>query len=133
MSYHVVDPADLDSTPEYPCDRWSIAEETGLSTLAAAIYEMAPGEELAQKYHYHDQREELFYVLAGTLVVETPEREYEVPSGSVFVVTPDSPIRPYNPDNADHSVRVLGVGAPQHDIGRPYDGTAGDQRGDRES
>jgi len=120
MSYHVVDPADLDSTPEYPCDRRSIAGETGLSTLAAAVYEMAPGEELAQEYHYHDQREELFYVLAGTLYVETPEREFEVPTESVFVVEPDSPIRPYNPQSAGESVRVIGVGAPQYDIANLY-------------
>jgi mannose-6-phosphate isomerase-like protein (cupin superfamily) len=122
MSYHVVEPADLDPTLEYPCDRRSIAEETGLSTLAAAVYEVAPGEELAQEYHYHHQREELFYVLAGTLHVETPEGAYEVPAESVFVVTPDSPIRPYNPDNAEESVRVFGVGAPQYDIGRSYTG-----------
>ena len=133
MAYHVVDPEDVAPAADYPCDRRSIAEATGLSTVAAAVYELDPGEQLARSYHYHEQREELFYVLAGTLAVETPEGEYEVPAGSVFVVTPDSPIRPYNPDDADGSVRVFGVGAPQYDIGRSHDDTADKQRDDADA
>jgi hypothetical protein len=39
----------------------------------------------------------------------------------VFAVEPESPILPYNPEGADESVRVLGVGAPKFDIGKPYD------------
>jgi len=138
MSYHVVDPDELEPTAKFPCDRRSIAEATGLSNVAAAVYELDPGDQLARSYHYHEQREELFYVFAGTLVVETPERDYEVPAGSVFVVTPDSPIRPHNPESAKAPVRVFGVGAPQYDIGRAYeraddqavdDGEAVDEQG----
>ncbi len=131
MAYHVVDPADIDATEEFPCDRRSIAEATGLSTVAAAVYELVPGDQLARTYHYHEQREELFYVLEGTLAVETPDREYEVSAGSVFVATPNSPIRPYNPAAAERAVRVLGVGAPQYDIGQPYepDTERGDETG----
>jgi mannose-6-phosphate isomerase-like protein (cupin superfamily) len=133
MTYHHVDPSALPETEEYPCDRRGISDAAELAALHAGTYEMAPGEQLAREYHYHEQREELFYVLAGTLAVETPEREYEVPAGSVFVVTPDSPIRPYNPETAETPVRVFGVGAPQYDIGRPYDGTTDDQSDDRKS
>jgi mannose-6-phosphate isomerase-like protein (cupin superfamily) len=128
MGYHVVDPANLDPAEDYPCDRRSIADAAGLSTVAAAVYELEPGDELARSYHYHEQREELFYVLEGTLAVETPDWEYEVPVGSVFVAEPDSPIRPYNPDSADGSVRVFGVGAPQYDIGREYEPGVDDGR-----
>ncbi len=128
MGYHVVDPANLEPAEDYPCDRRSIADAAGLSTVAAAVYELEPGDELARSYHYHEQREELFCVLEGTLAVETPDREYEVPAGSVFVVEPDGPIRPYNPDSADGSVRVFGVGAPQYDIGREYEPEADGSR-----
>jgi len=121
MAYHVLDPSDVEPTADYPCERRSIAEPTGLSTVAAAIYKLAPGEELARSYHYHEQREELFYVLSGTLTIETPELEYEVPDGSVFVATPNSPIHPYNPPDAAESTRVFACGAPQYDIGRSYD------------
>jgi len=121
MGYYQFDPATLDDSPEHPCDRRDIAAAAELAQLAAAVYELAPGEQLSTQYHYHDQREELFYVLTGTLHVETPAEEFTVPTDEVFVVDPESPIRPYNPEDADESVRVLGVGAPKFDIGKPYD------------
>lgn len=121
MGYHVLDPASLPDTPDHPCDRRSVAEAAGLATMAVAVYELAPGEALSQSYHYHDQREEVFYVLAGELVVETPDGEYTVDADSVFVAEPDSPIRPYNPGDAAGPVRVFAVGAPRSDPGRPYE------------
>jgi quercetin dioxygenase-like cupin family protein len=121
MGYHVIDTADLDPSPGHPCDRRSVAEAAGLGGLAAAVYDLAPGEDLATTYHYHEQREELLYVLAGTLHVETPDREYAVGADEVFVVEPESPIRPYNPADADGRARVFGVGAPAFDPGRPYE------------
>jgi mannose-6-phosphate isomerase-like protein (cupin superfamily) len=121
MEYHVLDPDEIEATADHPCDRHSITEAADLATVAAAVYEIAPGEQLPRTYHYHDQREELFYVVDGKLTVETPDDEYEVPTGSVFVATPESPHRPHNPQSADRPVRVLGVGAPRYDVGRPYD------------
>jgi mannose-6-phosphate isomerase-like protein (cupin superfamily) len=121
VNYRVLDPDDLDPSPDHPCDRRSLSEAADLATLAAAVYTLAPGEDLAQRYHYHDQREELFYVLEGRLHVETPDGEYEVGPDEVLAVEPKSPIRPHNPADADGPVRVLGVGAPKFDVGRPYE------------
>ena len=121
MEYHVVDPADIEPTEDHPCDRRSITDVADLSTLAAAVYELEPGEQLPRTYHYHEQREELFYVTDGTLTVETPDGHYEVPTGNVFVAKPNSPHRPHNPDDATDPVRVVGIGAPRFDIGRSYD------------
>lgn len=121
MGYRIVNPEGLEPTPDHPCDRRPVAESAELSRLAAAVYEMDPGEQLPTTYHYHEQREELFYVLAGDLYIETPEREYTVPAEQVFVAEPDSPHRAYNPEDAEGPVRVLGVGAPKFDIARPYD------------
>lgn len=121
MGYQVLDPSTLDVDAEHPCTRRSITEAAGLSNLAMAVYELAPGEPLATDYHYHEQREEAFYVLDGELHVETPERDYAVRTDEVFVVEPDSPIRPYNPADADGSVTVVGIGAPLYDVGRPYE------------
>lgn len=126
MGYHHLDPASLSPSPEYPCERRSLAEAAELAQLAAAVYDIAPGEQLSTQYHYHEQREELFYVLAGTLRVETPEKTFSVGPDEVFAVEPDSPIRPYNPETADESTRVLGVGAPKFDIGRQYEPAATD-------
>lgn len=121
MGYHVLEPAALDATPEHPCERRSISEAVNLANLAAAAYTVEPGERLARTYHYHEQREELFYVLAGTLHVRTPETTYEVEAGEVFIAEPESPILPHVPDGATGPARVLGVGAPASDPGRPYD------------
>jgi uncharacterized cupin superfamily protein len=129
MGYHQFDPTDLSASADHPCDRRSIAEAAELAQLAAAVYELDPGEQLSTTSHYHDQREELFYVLAGDLHVETPAETFVVPAGEVFVVEPESPIRPFNPDEAEDAVRVLGVGAPKFDIGKPYDPDEDDAEG----
>ncbi|MFD1585865.1 cupin domain-containing protein [Halorientalis brevis] len=121
MGYHVLDPEELADSPDHSCDRRSITEAAELAQLAAAVYDLAPGEQLATQYHYHEQREEIFYVLDGELSVETPEETFTVPAGEVFVAEPESPIRPYNPADAPDRTRVLGVGAPKFDIGRAYD------------
>jgi len=121
VPYHHLDPADLDPTPDYPCDRRGISDTAELAALHLATYEMAPGEQLPRTYHYHERREEAFYVLRGTLHVETPDEEFVVAAGEVFVAEPDSPHRAFNPADADGPVRVLGTGAPKSDIAHPYD------------
>jgi len=121
MGYSVVDPDALEPTADYHCDRRSITGASGLTNLHLARYAMDPGEQLAREYHSHELREEAFYVLDGTLHVETPDREYVVEADSVFVAEPDSPHRPYNPDDADEPVTVLGIGAPRSDPAIPYD------------
>ena len=121
MAYHHLDPDDLPATADYPCDRRGISDAAELAVLHAATYEMAPGEQLPRTYHYHEAREELFYVCSGTLHVETPENEYVVPAGEVFVAEPESPHLAYTPHDADGPTKVLGVGAPKTDIALPYE------------
>ena len=128
MGYHVVDPAELEPSPDHPCDRRSITDAVELAQLAAAVYELAPGDQLATQYHYHEQREEVFYVLDGELSVETPKGTFTVPAGEAFVAEPESPIRPFNAEDAAETARVLGVGAPKFDIGRGYDPDEGEYR-----
>jgi quercetin dioxygenase-like cupin family protein len=129
MEYRVLQPAALDPTADHPCDRRSLTEAMELETLAAAVYELDPGEQLPRHYHYHESREELFYVLDGELRVETPDGEYTAAAGEVFVARPKSPHRPHNPATATDSVRVLGVGAPKFDVGRPFDPETDDPPG----
>lgn len=121
MGYSVLDPDALDPTEDYHCDRRSLTGAAGLANLHLARYTMAPGEQLPRTYHSHKLREEAFYVLDGTLHVETPEGEFVVEADSVFVAEPDSPHRAYNPEDADGEVTVLGVGAPRSDPAIEYD------------
>jgi mannose-6-phosphate isomerase-like protein (cupin superfamily) len=121
MGYHLLDPDDLPASPDHPCDRRSVSEAAELAQLALAVYTMAPGEQLPTTYHSHEQREEAFYIVSGTLHVETPEGEHTVGPGEMFVAEPESPHRAHNPDDADTEVRVVGMGAPKFDIARPYE------------
>lgn len=123
MGYAVVDPDDLPvaDDPEREADRRSISYELGLQNLGAHVYEAAPGESIPLAYHVHDEQEELFYVLEGTLSVETPEGELSVDAGEILVVEPDSPQRTYVAEDATEGARVLVIGAPAVDDVHPYE------------
>jgi mannose-6-phosphate isomerase-like protein (cupin superfamily) len=126
MGYHHVDPDELDGADDYPCDRRSIGDAAGLALLHLARYALEPGDQLPRTYHYHEQREEAFYVLSGTLHVETPDGEYEVGEDEVFVAEPESPHRAFNPDDAAEEVVVLGTGSPQTDPALEYEPSDGE-------
>ncbi|MFB6309998.1 MAG: cupin domain-containing protein [Salinirussus sp.] len=125
MGYHLVDPAELEQWDDRPADVRSISAAAGLeyqdSKLGMRVYEAEPGQQLPLGYHYHDEQVEAFYVLDGTLHVETPDREYIVETDQALVIEPGSPQRAYNPSDASASVRVLAVGAPTVADGHMYD------------
>ena len=120
MGYHHVDVAGVDPSPDRPSTKRSISDAAGLENVAVNRYEVDPGEEIPLAYHYHDDQEEVFYVLSGSLSVETPGRTYEV-ADEAFVVEPDSPQRAYVPEDADDRAVVLGIGAPTVDDVHPYE------------
>ncbi|MDT3433907.1 cupin domain-containing protein [Haloarcula sp. 1CSR25-25] len=121
MGYQHLSVDDIEPTPDRPSVQRSISDAAGLENAAVNVYEVAPGEDIPLAYHYHDDQEELFYVLSGTLAVETPEGTYEVGEDEAFVVEPDSPQRAHNPASATDPVRTLVVGAPAVDDVHPYD------------
>jgi Uncharacterized conserved protein, contains double-stranded beta-helix domain len=113
--------ADIEPTPDRPSVQRAISDAVGLENVAVNRYEAEPGEALPLAYHYHDDQEELFYVLSGQLVVETPDGEYEVGADEVFVVEPDSPQYATAAEDADGTTQVLVVGAPRVDDVHPYE------------
>ena len=129
MGYHLVDPDDLEQWDDRPTDVRSLSVAAGYdyqdSALGLRVYELAPGEQSGLAYHYHDEQVEAFYVLDGTLHVETPEGEVVVEADQALFVDPGSPQRAYNPDDADSAVRVLAIGAPSVDDAHPYEGEDG--------
>lgn len=122
MGYHHIDVDALDPAPDRPSVKRSISDAAGLDRLALHRYGVDPGEAIPLAYHYHDEQEEVFYVLAGTLAVETPERTYEVGPDEAFVVEPESPQRAHNPESADERVEALVAGAPVVDDVHAHDG-----------
>ncbi|MFB6108612.1 MAG: cupin domain-containing protein [Haloplanus sp.] len=122
MGYRVVDADDVEPVPDRPCELRRLTDPAGLSRMNVNRYRADPGEQIPLAYHYHDEQEEAFYVLAGTMFVETPEETYEVPEGSLFAVDPESPQRAYNPADADDAIEVLALGAPPAaDDAHPYE------------
>ena len=121
MGYHVIDVAALPVTPDRPSDRRSISEATELENLGLHEFRVAPGEMIPLAMHYHDEQEEVLYVVEGEIAVETPEGEKTVPSGSAFVAEPGSPHRAFVAEDADRDARVLAIGAPKVDDVHAYD------------
>lgn len=112
MEYSVVDPDELDAVEDRPCDLRRVSEAAGLENVAINRFRAEPGEQLPLAYHSHEQQEEAFVVCSGTLHVETPEGEFEVPEGDVFAARPEAPHRAYNPEDAEGTVEVVAIGAP---------------------
>ncbi|WP_436346414.1 cupin domain-containing protein [Natronorubrum sp. FCH18a] len=112
MDYSVVDPDELEPTEDRACDLRRVSEPAGLENVAINRFRAEPGEQLPLAYHYHEQQEEAFIVLSGTLHVETPGGEFEVPEGSIFAVQPEAPQRAYNPADAETAIEVVAIGAP---------------------
>lgn len=112
MGYRLVDADAVSPAEDRPCRMRRLSDPAGLSQMAVNRFTAEPGEQLPLAYHYHDEQEEAFYVLSGTLTVETPDGEFTVEADDLFAVDPGSPQRAYNPAAAEESVEVLAIGAP---------------------
>lgn len=122
MGYTVIDPDDVEPTPDRPSEMHYISEAAGMSEMGLRLYRVDPGEDIPLSgLHYHDQQEEAFYVSRGQLRVETPEREYTVEEGQFFVAEPESPHRAFNHASNDEPAVVVGMGAPSVSDGHSYD------------
>ncbi|WP_058367598.1 cupin domain-containing protein [Haloparvum sedimenti] len=112
MGYRNVDADAVEPEPDRPSECRKLGGPAGLEAMAVNRFRAEPGEEIPLAYHYHDEQEEAFYVLDGTLWVETPEGTHEVPSDHLFAVDPGSPQRAHVPADADEAATVLAIGAP---------------------
>ncbi len=122
MGYHVVDPDDVEPMADRPSETRSISDAIGLENLGMRIYTVAPGEDIPiGGLHYHEQQEEVFYVVKGRIRVETPDREFVVERGQVFVAEPESPHRAFNGDDASETALVVAIGAPSVQDGHVLD------------
>lgn len=112
MGYRVVDVDAVEPEPDRPCECRKLSDPGELDAMAINRFRAAPGEQLPLAYHYHETQQEAFYVIEGSLAVETPGETYAVPAGDLFVVDPGNPQRAYNPADAAEPVTVLAIGAP---------------------
>lgn len=133
MGYSVVDCEEVETSDDRECELRRLSEPAGLENVALNRFRAEPGQDIPLAYHYHEEQEEAFYVLSGTLSVETPEETYEVAEDGLFAVDPGSPHRAYNPSDADGAVSVLALGAPPvSGDARQYDPEESADEGDGE-
>lgn len=119
MGYEVHDVDDIEPAPDRPSTMRDIAQSARLETLGLRHYEADSGEDLPiAGMHSHDKQEEAFYVIRGTLTVETPMKTFTVPAGAVFTVEAQHPHRAHNA--GDEPLEVLAIGAPSIDDGIDY-------------
>lgn len=123
MAYHVIDPEDLERTPGRPSDMRYISEAAGMKNMGLRVYYVNPGERIPLSgMHYHDTQEEVFYVEAGELHVETPDEEFVIPAGQFFIAEPEDPHRAYVPETVSEVTKLIGIGAPVADDGHHLEG-----------
>jgi uncharacterized cupin superfamily protein len=120
MAYEIIDPESVDPRPDIPGDHRYIQDVTKLEHLSMQFVRTPPGESFVP-YHYHDVQEELFYIILGELHVRTPDTEYVVEPGEVFVAQPGSPLQPYVPETATADVEAIILNAPQADDYQSHD------------
>jgi quercetin dioxygenase-like cupin family protein len=70
--------------------------------------EFRPGAEEVR--HYHNEARQFFYVLSGTAILETEEREHQIPAGFGIEVAPSVQHKFMN--RSDQDVVFLVVSAP---------------------
>ncbi|XVH32848.1 cupin domain-containing protein [Haloferacaceae archaeon DSL9] len=115
MGYRLVDPDSVDPVPDRPCELRRLSAATTLDAVAINQFRAAPGEQLPLAYHYHETQDEAFYVVSGTLRVETPDETYTVGEGQLFAAPAEHPHRAYNPEDATEPVVAVAIGAPAVD------------------
>lgn len=129
MGYDIVDIADLEPLPDRTATAYEISDhyragsadpdttippERGPAEIGLRIYHAEPGEALTEGMHYHEEQEETFYVIQGTLVVDTPDRTYTLHRGQAIVIEPESPQFARVPDDASGTTHVVAIGAPSY-------------------
>lgn len=59
------------------------------SKCCVAVYKIPP-QKSAYPYHYHVNNEEVFYIISGEGILETPQGNKKVGTGDIIVCPPDS-------------------------------------------
>ena len=122
MGYHVIDPSDVEPLSDRPSETRDVGGAAGLENVGLRRYVVAPGEDVPLSgLHYHDEQEEVFYVVSGELRVETPDREFVVEADQFFVAEPKSPHRAFNAADSTDDAVVVAVGAPSVMDGHRYE------------
>jgi quercetin dioxygenase-like cupin family protein len=109
--YRTVAVDDLPNVPNPTREKKEVDEAVGASLFGFNVYRADPGEPLPWGYHRHPDHEELFYVVAGELAVDTDDGTLSVGAGEALFVPPNAGNRARAVGDA--TAEVIAVGAPK--------------------
>lgn len=68
-----------ETNPEKPGERWELSSALGVDAFNFNVAILDPEDRLSRNhFHYHENQQELFYVVSGRCRVETPEGGFEM-------------------------------------------------------
>lgn len=112
--YRVYEP-DRDDADAFPIEmddgvQIDLVEQTGLENMRARLWYLEPGDSVS--FHYHEEQEELFYVVDGTghMLVGEDQDLVEIPEGGMIRPETSTPRQLRN--ESDDEVTWLAIGAP---------------------
>lgn len=71
----------------YEYYKYEVTERRKDSEVYVAIYEIPP-KKSNYPYHYHLKSNEIFYIISGTGILETPDGEKEISAGDIIICPP---------------------------------------------
>lgn len=106
---------DREDSEPFPIDiddgeQINLIEKTGMENMRARLWYFQPGDSVS--YHYHDEQEELFYIVKGTghMQVGEDREEIEIPEGGMICPGVETSVHLRN--DSDEEAIWLIVGAP---------------------
>jgi mannose-6-phosphate isomerase-like protein (cupin superfamily) len=79
----------------------------GITSFGANVLVLPPGE--ANRAHYHDEQDELYFVHEGQAIFDFPDDRIEVRPGGLVHVEAATPRRVTNPGSNDLVMLVIGA------------------------
>lgn len=76
-----------DEYSHYEYYKYQVTKQNKDSKCNVAIYEIPPNKS-NYPYHYHLQTEEVFYIISGSGILETPNGNKSISSGDIIVCPP---------------------------------------------
>jgi len=83
----MIEPKHINEHEPYEYYKYEVTPRSNESRCYAAFYEIPPGK-ANYPYHYHLNREEVFYIISGSGILETPNGKKTISAGDIIVCPP---------------------------------------------
>jgi mannose-6-phosphate isomerase-like protein (cupin superfamily) len=102
---------ELESNPEKPGSRWEISPAMEIEPYNFNIAVLESCERLSQNaYHYHENQEEFYYIIAGRCRVEVEDNSFDMDEDDVLLVERGVNHLLHNP--FEKFCKLIAIGAP---------------------